>query len=545
MSGALSTGLSGLLAYQRAINVHSQNIANVNTEGYVRQRVELIAQRNSSALTGSAGVSVAQIRRDVNNYLLEQGRSSQSAATRSELMASKADQLVGLVASTDYGLDETLRELRNSFESLATEPTSTIIREEVFTRLQTTIDRLKTMDARMAEFEFEIEARVGEEVSRVNALTQQIANLNAEIARQGIGGRDVSPALLDARDRATQDLADKVGIRATERQDGTTSISTVGGLLLVNGTTAATLARVNDPREPTRGRIALQTGGQSTDITREMTGGVIGGLLDTRSQLIETTRNELGRLAAVVVTTLNERNAAGDDKNGNPGAALFSMGVPSVRPASTNTGSATVSVTLDSVHELTASDYIIERAGATWTIRRLSDDSTVTPTGAGTNADPWIFDGLSVAIDTGAPASGDSFLLRPTRSLIEGIAVSITSGSQLAAAARDTAAGNNQNAFSLVGVFEEKLLESNTRSITEMSLRLTTRLASARDAAALARDVQQQAASEARSEFGDRYGVNLDEEAAELLRYQQAYQASAQVIRIANELFDSLLDAAR
>ena len=57
--------------------------------------------------------------------------------------------------------------------------------------------------------------------------------------------------------------------------------------------------------------------------------------------------------------------------------------------------------------------------------------------------------------------------------------------------------------------------------------------------------MQQQAATEARSEFGDRYGVNLDEEAAELLRYQQAYQASAQVIRIANELFDSLLDAAR
>ena len=64
MSSALSTGLSGLLAYQRAINVHSQNIANVNTEGYVRQRVELIAQGNSNVLAGSAGVSIAQIRRE-------------------------------------------------------------------------------------------------------------------------------------------------------------------------------------------------------------------------------------------------------------------------------------------------------------------------------------------------------------------------------------------------------------------------------------------------------------------------------------------------
>lgn len=545
MSGALSTGLSGLLAYQRAINVHSQNIANVNTDGYVRQRVELIAQGNASALAGSAGVSVAQIRRDVNNYLLDQGRSSQSAATRSELLADKANQLVGLIASADYGLDETLRELRNGFEALATEPTSTIIREEVYARLQTTIDRLKTMDSRLAEFEVEIEARLGEEVSRVNALTQQIANLNSEIARQGIGGRAVSPALLDARDRATNDLADKIGIRVTERKDGSSSITTADGLLLVNGTTAATLARVNDPREPTRGRIVVETGQQSTDVTREMSGGVIGGLLDSRSQLIENTRNELGRLAAVVVTTLNERNAAGDDTNGDPGVSLFDLGMPSVRASSTNAGSATASVTLYSPRELTSSDYVIERAGASWTIRRLSDDSTITPSGAGTSADPWIFDGLSVAVDSGVPVQGDSFLIRPTRGLIEGLAVAITSGSQLAAAARDTAAGNNENAFSLSSTFDDKLLESNTRSITEMSLRLTTRLASARDAAALARDVQQQAATEARSEFGDRYGVNLDEEAAELLRYQQAYQASAQVIRIANELFDSLLDAAR
>lgn len=545
MSSALSTGLSGLLAYQRAINVHSQNIANVNTEGYVRQRVELIAQGNSSVLAGSAGVSIAQIRRDVNNYLLEQGRSSQSAATRSELMAEKADQIVGLVASADYGLDETLRELRNSLEALATEPTSTIIREEVFARLQTTIDRFKTMDARLSEFEFEIEARLTEEVSRVNALTQQIAALNTEIARQSVGGRAVTPSLLDARDRATNELADKIGIRVNERRDGSSSITTTSGVLLVNGTSAATLARVNDPREPTRGRIVLQVGPASTDVSREMQGGVIGGLLDTRAQLVENTRNELGRLAASVVATLNARNAAGDDGDGDPGLALFTIGVPALRAASSNTGSASLSVALNDARELTSSDYLLERGASSWTIRRLADETTITPTGSGTVADPWVFDGIKLTINSGAAATGDSFLIRPTRSLIDGIAVAITSGRELAAAARNTAAGNNQNAVSLAAAFDDKLLEANTRSITEMSLRLTTRIASARDAATLARDVQQQAAIEARSEFGDRYGVNLDEEAAELLRYQQAYQASAQVIRIANELFDSLLDAAR
>lgn len=545
MSSALSTGLSGLLAYQRAINVHSQNIANVNTEGYVRQRVELIAQGNSSVLAGSAGVSIAQIRRDVNNYLLEQGRGSQSAATRSELMAEKADQIVGLVASADYGLDETLRELRNNFEALATEPTSTIIREEVFARLQTTIDRFKTMDARLSEFEFEIEARLTEEVSRVNALTQQIAQLNTEIARQGIGGRAVSPSLLDARDRATNELADKIGIRVNERRDGSTSITTTGGVLLVNGTSAATLARVNDLREPTRGRIVLQVGPASTDVTREMHGGIIGGLLDTRSQLVENTRNELGRLAASVVATLNARNAAGDDGDGDPGLALFTIGVPAVRAASSNTGSASLSVALNDARELTASDYLIERGASSWTIRRLADETILTPTGSGTAADPWVFDGVELTVSSGAAATGDNYLIRPTRNLIEGISVAVTSGSALAAAARNTAAGNNQNAISLAAAFDDKLLEANSRSISEMSLRLTTRIASARDAAALARDVQQQAAIEARSEFGDRYGVNLDEEAAELLRYQQAYQASAQVIRIANELFDSLIAAAR
>lgn len=546
MSSALSTGLSGLLAYQRAINVHSQNIANVNTEGYVRQRVELAAQRNPSSLIGSAGVSIAQVRRDVNNYLLEQGRTSQSAAARSDVMASKAEKLVGLIASVDYGLDETLRALRNSFEALATEPTSTIIREEVFARLQSTIDRLKAMDSRIDEYETEVDARLTEEVARVNSLTRRIADLNKEIVRQGLGGAVPAPNLLDSRDQATNELANKLGIRVNQRADGSTAITSAGGILLVNGADALTLTRQPDVYQAERGLITIDAGTHFSEVTRSLTGGVVGGLLDARSQLLDGTRNELGRLAASLVVTLNERHGEGHDLAGNDGADLFTIGSPISRAASDNTGAASLSASIIQSASLTASDYRLTRTVSGWDIHRLSDDTWISPSGSGSSADPWIFDGLSVVIVDAADAvTGDRFLLRPTGGLIEEMSVSISSGAALAAAASGTPSGNNDNARRLAAGFDDKLLDGNSRSITETALRLTTRMASARDASVLSRDVQQQAADEAKSEFSDRYGVNLDEEAAELLRYQQAYQASAQVIRIANELFDSLLDAAR
>ena len=105
--------------------------------------------------------------------------------------------------------------------------------------------------------------------------------------------------------------------------------------------------------------------------------------------------------------------------------------------------------------------------------------------------------------------------------------------------------GDNRNALELAKSFEKTLLDSNTNSVIGASTRLATKLSTQARSSSLSYDVQRTAFEEASRQRSDRYGVSLDEEAADLLRYQQAYQAVARVIRASGELFDTLLGVAR
>jgi flagellar hook-associated protein 1 FlgK len=549
MTSALSAGLSGLLAYQRAINVHSQNIANVNTEGYVRQQVEFtqrgIPGRNGA--TEAGGVAIARVRREVNDFLFDQGRQSLSAAARADELATKAAQLSQLLGSADYGLDDTLRSLRNAIESLSTEPTSLLAREQLFVRLQLTVERFVAMDARISSYREEVNARLQAEVSRTNSFIQQIAGYNAEIAQQSLGGREASGILLDARDRALDELSRKITLEITRQSNGMVNVATRHGLLLVNGSSATELAIAADSFDPAANRVVVKGGFAGNDVDRQLTGGVLGGLIDVRNQLLSPAQNELGRIVASLAIALNEINASGDDLSGSPSGAIFNLGQPLVRAAGGNTGTASLQAEFATAAGLTGSDYLIERTASGWSVKRLQDGVEITPSGAGTSTNPFLFDGLKVVVDNGGsgPAAGDRFMLQPTRNVVESLALAIENGTQFAAALAGAGVGDNRNARAMVDFFDQPWLRNGQQTITDAAARLNLRLRSSLEAAELTRDVQQQSASEALTERQDRYGVNLDQEAAELLRFQQAYQASAQVIRIANELFDTLLDAAR
>lgn len=549
MSSALNAGLSGLLAYQRAINVHSQNIANVNTEGYVRQQVEFtnrgVPGRNGALDAG--GVAVARVRREVNDFLFDQGRQSLGAAVRADELATKAAQLSQLLGSPDYGLDETLRSLRNSIEALVTQPTSLLTREQLFVRLQLTVERFVAMDAQLNAYRQEVDARLEAEVARTNSLTRQIAGYNVEIAQQSLGGREANGSLLDARDRALDELARKGSLDITRQSNGMVNVSTRQGLMLVNGATAAELQITPDPFDPSQSRIKLAGAASGSDVERQLGGGMLGGLIEVRNQLLTPTQNELGRIVASLGLALNALNAAGADLNGNSGGPILNFGSPTVAAASGNTGTASLQASFGDGRNLTGSNYLIERTTTGWSVRRLSDGADVTFTGDGTAGNPLSFDGVSIVVTDGAngPATGDRFLLQPTQRVVESLSVALQNGSEFAAALSGAGAGDNRNALAMTNFFDERWLKGGEQSITDAAARLNMRLRSTLEAAELTREVQQQSANEALTERQDRYGVNLDQEAAELMRFQQAYQASAQVIRIANQLFDTLLGAAR
>lgn len=628
MSNLFVTGLSGLQAFQRALDATSQNIANSNTEGYVRQRADFSTRESS--LVGDvwvgSGVAVGRVRRVVNDFLADQSRTAQSSAARMEVFASQSARVANLLGNASGGLSSSLQRLQNAIEGVATEPASIAARQVMLGELQGTVAQLRSLDGRLRDFETEANGQIAAEVTAIDGLASGLAAMNREIAAAKASSGGVPNELMDERDRLLDKLAGKVALRFVPNQDGTVNVLVGQGQTLVLGDVAARVALQPDPTDVARQRVVLRTDGGTVDVTGSLTGGAIGGLVEFRSQVLDGARNELGRIGTVLAAALNDQHTKGIDLTGAPGGALLSAGAPQAIIPSTNDGALTAGVTLTDPRALTGADYQLSWSGTAWAARRLDTGATVPMAGDGSAGSPFVFDGLSVEV-SGTPALGDRVLLRPTREAVQSMAVQVGIPARIAAAlpVRASAAvgntgaasvsaievqdpahpdlrdavslsfptastvsidggpaqpwapgqvidhngwrlriagqpaagdaftvgdngagrGDNRNALQLSETLRGPLLESGTVSLADAATRLVSGVGNITQQAERNQDVQQLVYQESVKQRQSISGVNLDEEAANLLRYQQAYQASAQVIRAANEVFRMLIDIVR
>ena len=548
MTASAASSMTSLMAFKRAIDVHSQNVAGVNTEGYVRRTVSLSPGTLLESGSGSQGgrEDTVVIRRQVDEFLVDQARVTGSNAERARIVAEKAGQLKGLLSADSASLQDSLVSLRDGFDGLASQPTSAYARDTLMSRLESTISRLLDLDDRIRLYEGEIDSRISSEVDTLNALTKQVADLNRKIASGSVENSSANSTLLDMRDRAVDRIAQKVSVRVLPGINGALSVSTKSGVSLVDGLDSATLTTIPDPYQRDRLMVALVTDSKINEISDQFGGGTIGGLLETRSTLIDPSRNQLGRVAAGLAMLLNDQNKEGMTPTGTAGTNIVTIGGPLVMARSGNTGTATINASIDNVKKLTAGDYLVERTGTNWVVRRSDTLEAVATTGAGTAASPIKFEGLSLVM-SGTPANADRFLIRPTRDAVTGLALTTTNSQAIAAAKAGSGAGSgdNTNALAMARLFDDNVFDDSQRSLRGIAERLTGRVAGIADSSATSAEVQTLAAEEAQSARANMSSVNLDEEAAELLRFQQAYQAAAQVMRMSNQLFDSLLTIAR
>lgn len=628
MSNLFVTGLSGLQAFRQALDVTGQNIANANTDGYVRQRAEFTAR--ASTQVGNSwvgnGVEVARLARVVDDFLVDQSRVAQSSAAQLEMFASQASRVSNLLGDPSGGLSATLQTLSNAIGAVATEPGSMAARQGLIGALESTVSRLKGLDTRLRDLETSTNGRIASEAAALDGLANGLAKLNREIVAAGAGSGSSPNGLFDQRDRLLDQLASKVSMRVVPAGDGAVNVFIGSGQALVLGQAAARVALERDPDDTGRQRLVLRNGSSTEDVTRAVGGGALGGLLDFRRDVLDPARNEIGRVATVLAGSLNAQHRRGADFLGVAGGDLLSVGGPQAVIPIDNSGSVTASATLGDATALTGADYELEWSGTAWSLRRTDSGAAVPFTGAGSVASPFAFDGMSVVV-AGSPAVGDRVLLRPTRDAVARMGVEVTAPARIAAAApirtaaasgnggtarvdsvevRDagdpalrttvavtfpsastvsidggpaqpwisgqaidhngwrlrvsgapvagdsftvldngTGRGDNRNAILLADVLGTPLLDSGTASLADAATQLMSGVGARTQQAQRNAEVQRLSYEESVRQRGSVSGVNLDEEAADLLRYQQAYQASAQVIRAANEVFDMLIGIAR
>ncbi|MGC4086037.1 MAG: flagellar hook-associated protein FlgK [Vicinamibacterales bacterium] len=310
---SLSNAAQSLDAQRYGLDVTGQNIANLNTEGYARRRLEL-AER--LPLNGVGGVQVVGVRAARDQFVDQRLRSELPAESHDNAMASALSVIETSLGSTGTSIDGSLSALFAAFSSLSVDPQSSVARDGVIlqgTRLATAFNE---MSSRLEDSLKQADTDVRASVEQINTYATSIAKLNQQIGDAPTGA-DIEP-LKDQLDVALQNLAKVTDINVITHPNGTMDVAVASGRALVVGRSSYALTVTN---APVTGLAEVRADG--VDITASMTGGSIGGQLAIRDQIVPGYKQQLDQLAYDVGTQVNAVHTSGYDLNGNTGPLLY------------------------------------------------------------------------------------------------------------------------------------------------------------------------------------------------------------------------------
>jgi flagellar hook-associated protein 1 FlgK len=434
MGDILSTGVSGLLAFQQALDVTSNNIANSSTPGYSVENIQLTpepAQGTASGYVGS-GVEVQGITRAYSELLAQQVRSSQAGYSSANTLATQAGQIDNLLSSSSTGLSASLQSFVNALQTLSGSPSSTASRQALLSQAQALVQQINGYNSQIATYGSALEQQISSDLGQVNSLATGIASLNTQIAADVAGGKQPNQ-LMDQRDNLVDQLSQYVSVNTAIEGNGAMDVYIGSGQALVTGSIAQQLSAMPSPYNATQFDVGLSSAGGTADVTSEISGGELGGLLNARSQVLDPTQGALGLISVGLATIMNQAQQSGMDLTGAQGQPMFAVGGVQTAPSSNNTGGATLAVTRTNLSSLTGDNYTLSFSGGSWQLKDVNSGQSVALSGAGTAASPLQAAGISIVV-SGAPANGDSYLIQPTEAAPAGLALLLTNPAQIAAA---------------------------------------------------------------------------------------------------------------
>lgn len=540
----LGIGQSALTAAQVGLATTGHNIANAATPGYNRQVViqgAAMAQNFGAGFMGQ-GTEVASVMRVYNEYLGQQVQGNQTSKSSLDSYYAQIRQLDNLLADPATGLGPTLQDFFGGIQEVASNPTSIPARQAALSSGEALAARFNSLGSRMAEIEQGVNTQVLESVSIINTYAQQIAALNDAIGKAQRASGQPPNDLLDQRDQLVLDLNKEIKATVVKQGDGDYNVFIGNGQALVVGATVSRLSNLTSPTNPEKIEVAYTNkDGELVMIgASSLAGGKLGGLLQFRDSTLTPAQNALGRVAIGLANTFNTQHQAGFDLAGVAGGAFFTAGAPIARASTNNLSAASMGATISDVNALTTSDYSVRYDGTNYIVTRLSDSTATTVAGF-----PQTIDGITLTLSGGPPQNGDNFLIRPTVAGAVDFDVALTDPSKIAAAAQTGAPGDSGNALLLGALQTAKTLGGSSMTFQSAYSQYVSQIGNKTRELEVTSSAAAKLLTEAKSALENESGVNLDEEAANLLRYQQAYQAAAKVMQIAKEMFDMLLTIGR
>lgn len=471
LNAILGMGKRSMQTSQMGLQTVSHNIANKNTEGYSRQRVE----QTSSPPVGSGktqigtGAQVTAVRSIKNDFLEKQ---IQSEMEKSGFDQSRSENLTRVEQvfneQLNKGLNRFIGEFFNSFRELATSPESAASRTLVRESGKALVNDFKRVNNQLVDIQVDIDRQIENEVQLINAMSQEIASLNEKISIVEIQGRNANDER-DRRDLLLKQLGEKVDIKYAENEQGQVSILAGNNATLVSGFTSSEL--YTQPTNKFEGhrygalKIVLKPSETTApvDVTNQFTGGRIGAALEVRDDYIEGILDNLDEVAFKVANEVNSIHIEGNDRNGKPGVLFF--------------------------------DFL----------------------GSSNNAAANLKLNETIENDTAKIVAGRS----------------------------QNGPGDNRIANAIADIQNSKVLSNGTASIDDFYTSIVGKVAVTVNKANMTAEHQEGIVKQLKHIRESISGVSLDEETTKMIELQKSFDASARLIRTADEMFDTVLNLKR
>lgn len=537
---SLNISAGALSVNEKAISVVSHNVSNMNTEGYHKQRVNLearniagqIGDNPNNQVRANGGVKIANVMRYNDDYLNNYYRQQLSEKNRLEQQLGNLDDLAAVFDDLEgQGIDGALGDFYEALNNLQQYPASSTARANFIERAKTLTSTLNAKSVQLGKMTGEAlgdgkteeslkNSRVYAQYRDFNNTLEELAAVNKALQTTQTGTLTANN-LLDKRDLILHDMAQYVDLNVEEHANGTVDVS-VGGTALVKSTKvvgqfdietaaaykqrtgleskeAAVISIVNVADDGTKSYI-------KDNANDDIQGGSIGGLLHfgTDNQDGQVTagsvQTSLNKLAQTVAKIFNDLNTAYDATNGYAYKINASQ--------------------TDELAPTTSDNYM-------FSAKIVNPDGTVTE-----------------SHDANDITAGN---IQVSSNLLKADGIW-----NIACAHFDTktdvdvhAVGNAQNAIKMMGTRTEKQADLQNMSIEDFYGSMLGGIASAGDSTRTLYETQADVVDSIENQLDSAYGVDLNEELVDLVKYQTAYAAAAQVFNVVNSCLDTLMSLGR
>lgn len=556
--GAIQQANTGLQAAQVGLQVVGNNIANANTPGYIRQRLEQtpsIATRSGALLIGH-GVRTTGVVQMIDKALAERVNAANNAVAGGQTLDKAYSQLESLVGTLDGGgIPEQLTLFNNALHDLTTQPADRSLREFVILQGEALARTIRSTYKSATDRQAEFNADLTDMSQQINRQLARVAELNVEIATVEGGGSLGSDAtgLREQRYAALEELSKFVELNVQEQPSGAVSVFVGGDYLIAEGNFREVYTAYSEANEGFEIRI------KQTDSPLQSKGGVLGATIQARTEIFGSFLKDLDQLADGLVRAMNDVHSQGQGRvgfNELTGTNRAQRGVPlrdAQLPFAPVNGTFEISV-VDTAGQVVSKHNIPVR------VLNQTSDSTLESIAADITA----ISGLTASI------TSDGRLAIDSESQVSFVFGEDTSGFVAAMGLNTFFTGTGANDIDVNPIIKANSdylaisqggIGQDTNTLTQMVDLVDRPLdsldgKSVRDifesnVAVLGQKVSLQRSitdganglyETLKSQHLAITGVNIDEESLKLITYNRAFQASARVVSVASEMLDILVN---